>query len=139
MPGRFIHIKSSKFPILPGEDDEIVNEGMYGKALAEYLQAKLGENGHDVPFVCAEDWGWWVEIAGESFKLGVCIYSAFPLNRPDEFVCTDSGLKPRQWSWSKFRFIDTTEATGKLESNLIEIFEADDAVEVIGVTDEFPF
>jgi hypothetical protein len=139
MPGKFIHIKSTKFPILPGEDDEIVNEGMYGKALAEHLQRKLGERGYSVPFVCAEDWGWWVEIAGERFKLGVCIYSAFAFGNPDEFVCTDSGLKPRQWSWSKFRFVDTTEATAKLERDLVAIFAADDQVEVIGVTDEMPF
>ena len=31
---RFIHVRSKKFPILPGEKEELVNEGMYGKALA---------------------------------------------------------------------------------------------------------
>ena len=36
--GNFIHIRSSKFPILPGEKEELVNDGMYGKALAEYLR-----------------------------------------------------------------------------------------------------
>ena len=32
--GKFIHIRSSKFPILSGEKEELVNNGMYGKALA---------------------------------------------------------------------------------------------------------
>jgi hypothetical protein len=56
--GKFIHIRSSKFPILPGEKEELVNNGMYGKALAEYLQAKLRNRGYDAPFVCCEDWSW---------------------------------------------------------------------------------
>ena len=38
----FIHIRSDKFPALPGEDDEIVNDGMYGKALVLTL-VKLTE------------------------------------------------------------------------------------------------
>ena len=32
---RFIHIKSGRFSILPGEKEELVSDGMYGKALAE--------------------------------------------------------------------------------------------------------
>jgi hypothetical protein len=46
---KFIHIRSAKFPILPGEKEELVNEGMYGKALAQYLQEKLRERGYDAP------------------------------------------------------------------------------------------
>ena len=43
-PNSFIHIKSSKFPILPGEEDELVNEGTYGKALALYIESELKRN-----------------------------------------------------------------------------------------------
>jgi hypothetical protein len=46
---------------------------MYGKALAQYLQLKLGERGYDAPFICCEDWGWWVELKAP-FTFGVCIY-----------------------------------------------------------------
>ena len=53
----FIHVKSSKFPILSGEKEELVNDGTYGKALAEYLRVKLMERGYSVPFGCCEDWG----------------------------------------------------------------------------------
>jgi hypothetical protein len=42
---RFILIRSTKFPVLPGEKEELVNEGTYGKALAGYLQKKLKERG----------------------------------------------------------------------------------------------
>ena len=69
----FIHIRSTRFPILPGEEEELLNEGTYGKALAEYLQAELAKRGYDAPFVCCEDWGWWVELKAP-FTFGVCIY-----------------------------------------------------------------
>ena len=44
--GKSIQIRSTKFPILPGEADELVNENTYGKALAIYLQGKLAERGY---------------------------------------------------------------------------------------------
>ncbi len=34
---KFIHIQSSRFPIMEGEKEEIVNEGMYGKSLAIFF------------------------------------------------------------------------------------------------------
>jgi hypothetical protein len=55
--GQFILIRSSAFPILPGEEGELVNEGTWGKALAVYLQSRLQERGYDAPFICCEDWG----------------------------------------------------------------------------------
>lgn len=135
---KFIHIKSSKFPVLPGEDDEIVNEGMYGKSLSQYLQRELAARGYRTPFYCAEDWGWWVEIGDCPFRFGVCIYSAHAFGSADEFVCTDGANDSRSWSWSKFRFIDNTPWVDKLNGDLLSIFSADSSVEIIGVTDEFP-
>ena len=41
---KFIHIRSAKFPVLPGEREELVNEGTYGKALAIYLARKAGSS-----------------------------------------------------------------------------------------------
>jgi hypothetical protein len=93
--GKFIHVRSDKFPILPGEDEEIINEGMYGKALAEYLQKELTEVGYTVPFVCAEDWGWWVELSTDPIRSGVSIY-ALPETDPIEYVCTDGFVKDKK-------------------------------------------
>jgi hypothetical protein len=137
--GEFIHIRSSRFPILPGEADELVNEGTYGKALAEYVQAKLNECGYDAPFLCCEDWGWWVELKGAPFAFGVCVYSKPGDEAPVEFLCTDGAAGPRQWSWKRFRFVETAPWVSKLQKDLVEIFKGDPAVEVLGVTDEFPF
>ena len=136
---KFIHIRSDKFPILPGEADEIVNEGMYGKALALYLQSKLTEHGYITPFVVAEDWGWWVDIDGPPFTFGVCIYASPDPPGQTDYVCTDGAPGPRKWSWSKFRFFDTAPFAEKLCSDLIGIFEADEDVTILSVTEEFPF
>ncbi len=120
-----------------------MNEGMYGKALAQYLQTKLRERGYEAPFVCCEDWGWWVELKGPPFPFGVCIYAApgqkppAP-DRPADYVCTDGAVGPRQWSWRKFRFVDTAPWVQKLHADLLAIFQADPEVETCGVSDDFP-
>ena len=136
---QFIHIKSSRFPILPGEKEEMVNDGLVGKALALYLQEKLSDRGYDAPFVCCEDWGWWLELKSAPFAFGVCVYSDPKESAPIDFVCTDGASGPRKWSWKRFRFVDTTPWVKKLLEDLIAIFQADQTIEIVGVTEEFPW
>jgi hypothetical protein len=136
---KFIHIRSTKFPILPGEKEELVNEGMVGKALAQYVQTKLGEQGYDAPRICCEDWGWWVELRTAPIASGVCIYSGPEEDGPVEFACTDGTTGPRKWSWKAFRFVDTATLAKKLHEDLMGIFQADEHVEILGVSEEFPF
>jgi hypothetical protein len=136
---RFIHIRSGKFPILPGEKEELVNEGMYGKALAEYLQSKLREWGYAVPFTCCEDWGWWVELKSAPFTFGVCIYCGPVRNGPLDFFCTDGTTALKKWSWRKFQFIDTTPYVHKLHDDLVSIFRADPDVQVLATDLDSPF
>jgi hypothetical protein len=62
-----------KSPNLEGEIDELVNEGIYGKALCLYLQAKLPLSGIEVPFFCNEDCGWRLQTEGNGFRMGLCI------------------------------------------------------------------
>jgi hypothetical protein len=138
-PNNFIHIKSSKFPVLPSEDDEVVNEGMYGKALSQYLETELKKKGYSIPFICCEDWGWWVDIKGQPFSLGVCVYGASGL-KDDPGLCVTVGQTVgRRWSWKKFKFIDKTERVTQLFSDLCAIFKADDQIEIIGYPEDFPF
>lgn len=140
--GKFIHIRSAKFPILPGEQEELVNEGTYGKALANYLQVKLSERGYVVPLVGCEDWGWWVEIRSTPVALGVCVYCR-PMeggeNHPIEFACSGGAARPRQWSWKSFRFVDTAPWTDKLHDDLMAVFQEDEDVVIVGESEEFPF
>jgi hypothetical protein len=135
----FIHIRSAKFPILPGEKEELVNEGMYGKALAEYLQSKLRERGYAAPFICCEDWGWWVELKTAPFTFGVCIYCGPERDGPLDFFCTDGATARKKWSWRKFQFVDTTSYVNKLHDDLVSIFRADPDVQVLATDLDSPF
>jgi hypothetical protein len=135
----FIHLRASKFPILAGETEELVNAGTYGRALAEYLQAKLTDAGYKAPFFCCEDWGWWVEIKDAPFAFGVCIYS---VQQPDNelldyYVC--SGVtSPKAWSWRKFRWLDTTQWSERLHHDLVQLLRADPEIEVLATNLDGP-
>jgi hypothetical protein len=135
---KFIHIRSTKFPILPGEREELVNDGMYGKALAEYLQKKLRERGYDPPFFCCEDWGWWVELKNAPFRFGVCIYCGPRGDGPLDLFCTDGATGQWKWSWRRFRFVDTTTWVDKLHADLVSVFRADPDVEIISTCLDSP-
>jgi hypothetical protein len=136
---KFIHIRSAKFPILPGEKEELVNEGMYGKAVAEYLQSRLRERGYNAPFFCCEDWGWWVELKDAPFRFGVCIYSGPECDGPMGFYCTDGAVGRRKWSWSRFRFVDTKPWADKLHSDLVSIFRTDPEIQLPHTELDSPF
>jgi len=94
----FIHIRSVKFPILPGEAEELVNEGMYGKALAVFLLERLRERGYRVPFFCCEDWGWWVHLKDAPFCFGVCIYCAGETGGLLHLSCLAGPPEEKKWS-----------------------------------------
>ena len=135
----FIHIRSTKFPVLPGEADELVNPGMYGKALCQYLQNNLEKSGYkDAVFFC-EDWGWLVEVKGFPVPLGVCIYAHPEQDNATDYVCCDNSLSDKKWSWKKFGFIDTRPFVQKLNQDVLAIFTQDLDVEVVQITDDMPF
>lgn len=138
--GEFIHVRSSKFAVLPGEEEELVNEGTWGKALAEYLREKLVERGRDAPFACCEDWGWWVELRDVPFAFGVCIYcDPERTAEPRDFFVTDGATGPRKWSWRRFRSIDTRPHAERLREELAAIFRGDPEVEVVTTSADSPF
>jgi hypothetical protein len=136
---KFIHIRSPKFPILPEETEEMVNDGMYGKALALYLQERLKARGYDAPFICCEDWGWWVEVEGVPFAFGVCIYCGPRVEGVLDLFCTDGATARRQWSWRKFRVVDTTSWAARLHEDLVSIFSTDQDVELVNTSLDSPF
>ncbi len=136
---KFIQVRSARFPILPGEKQELVNEGMYGKAVAEYLQSRLQTRGYDAPFFCCEDWGWWVELKNAPFKFGVCVYCGPERDGPFDFFCTAGVFGRKKWSWSKFRFVDTAPWVEKLHEDMVAIFRADPEVQLVRTDLEEPF
>ena len=59
---QFIHVRSPKVAILPGEERELFNPGMWKEPLARYLREKLSGFGHRVSHCSCEDWGRRVSI-----------------------------------------------------------------------------
>lgn len=135
----FIQIRSPKLGVMPGEDEELVNEGMYGKAFAQFLQSGLSRLGYQTPLVAGEDWGWWVTVAGLPFSCGLCIYGT-RIGESDELdLCvTVSTPRGRRWQWRQFRFMDTTPEVERLHRSIRAVCEADPGITIIGETADFP-
>lgn len=136
---KFLHIRSAKFPVLPGEDDELFNEGTHGKAFAMYLQDALTQHGYNCPSYCCEDWGWWVAVRLPTKAIGLCCYRLGPDDGTCDLVCSPSPQKDLVWSWSKLRFIDLRDELEVLIASLVKVFEDDADIDFIAVHDEFPF
>ena len=135
----FLHIQSSKLGIMPGEEDELVNEGMYGKACAEYLQSNLANLGYTTPFVVCEDWGWWVEVKGLEFTCGIGVYG-LQIDESNELDLCVTVLTPKgkKWNWTKLRSIDTSPEVTRLHDTIRRIFENDGDVTIVRESLDFP-
>lgn len=70
MSSDHVVFSSSKFPVEPGEDEE-TNPGIYGRALANWVAAKLKERSVAVERVLAEDFGWCVMVRSRPFSLWI--------------------------------------------------------------------
>ena len=86
-----------------------------------------------------EDWGWWVELVFGQIRSGACIYAMPDAKDPIEYVCTDGFKSERKWNWSSFRFVDTKPLASKLYYDLTEIFQKDQEIQIVGISDDFPF
>lgn len=117
----FIHIKSAKFSTLPGEAEQIINEGADGKALVEYLADRLHEFGCGALFSYYEDWGYGVELTGYLFAFVVCIYGCLCADGRRDHDLSEEASPTRRWSWRRFRFECTgvEEAAATLQIDLV--------------------
>ena len=79
-----VEFRSSKFPPYEGEQGQI-NPGLCGERLAEYFVRKLSEKGIKTEEIIAEDWGWYVPMQNEGFRLAICC--GHQDGDDDEFVC----------------------------------------------------
>ena len=135
----FIHLRSSKFPILPDEHKELVNEGMYGKACALYVQAGLAADGYSTPFIACEDWAWWVEVAGLGIICGVGVYGMQIEDSTELDLCvTTLATKSKTWSWRQFRSIDHSAEIHRLHETLKRVLTTDADILILGESLDFP-
>ncbi|TQV70998.1 hypothetical protein FLL45_21975 [Aliikangiella marina] len=140
IPDSCIKIKTNKFPILAGEEEALVNENMYGKALCLYLQENLPTKGIEVPFYCCEDWGWWLEVKDKDFAMGLCVYSDPDADgNPTSYAIMPSIHNAKKWSWSKFRKIDVSENVLSIMDKASNILEDDSEIDEVTRHRDFPY
>ncbi len=140
IPQSCLLIESKKFPIQPGEDQEITNERMYGKALCAYLQERLPRVGVNVPFFCNEDWGWWLEVEFGDFKMALCIYSDPDAEgNPEKYAIMPSIDKETKWSWSRFRNVNVSSKVLAVIDSVERAFASDKDISAVSRHDDFPF
>ena len=116
----FVEFRSSKFPPYDGEEEDI-NPGLWGKRLAEYFVDQLADHGFEAEEIIAEDWGWYVPIANDGFRLALCCGHQY--GDDDQFlVFTD----PREPVIRKFlRKVDATEELTRLTDAVRQILTED--------------
>lgn len=115
-----VEFRSSKFPPYDGEEDEI-NPGLWGKRLAEYLVEKLAAKGIETAEIIAEDWGWYVPVRNDEFRLAICC--GHQDGDDDEFLCFTDPATPVVKKL--FRKIDATPQLTRLTDALREILASD--------------
>ncbi len=115
-----VEFRSSKFPPCEGEEEQI-NPGLWGKRLAEYLVEKLAEMGIETEEIIAEDWGWYIPVRNEGFRLALCC--GHQDGDDDQFLCFTDPDTPIVKKF--FRKIDATAQLTQLTGALEQILAAD--------------
>jgi hypothetical protein len=115
-----VTFRSAKFPPCGGEEEEI-NPGLWGKRLAEYLVAALAGKGIGTDEAIAEDWGWYIPVRHDGFRLGLCC--GHQDGDEDEFLCFTEPARPVVKKI--FKSIDATPELVRLTDALDQIFNAD--------------
>jgi len=98
-----VEFRSDAFPSEPGEEEEI-NPGRWGIALARYLRVELTARGFTGKDPFFEDWGCCIPLDNEGFSLwiGCGNYGDYD----DGFLCFIQPRKP--FVWRLFRKLDAS-------------------------------
>ncbi|MBA4149197.1 MAG: hypothetical protein H0X66_13870 [Verrucomicrobia bacterium] len=115
-----VEFRSSKFPPYEREEEQI-NPGLWGKRLAEYLVQKLSDKGIMPEGIIAEDWGYYIPVQNEGFKLAICC--GHQNGDDDEFLCFTDPSTPVVKKF--FRKIDATSQLSRLTETLQQILSSD--------------
>jgi hypothetical protein len=115
-----VEFRSTKFPPYDGEEEQI-NPGLWGRRLAEYLVEKLAERGIETHEMLAEDWGWYVPVRNDGFKLALCC--GHQNGDDEEFLCFTEPGKPIVKKL--FRKVDATVQLTRLTGALADILASD--------------
>ena len=115
-----VEFRSSRFPPYEGED-ELINPGLWGRRLAEYLVERLAEKDIETAGMIGEDWGWYVPVLVQGIKLAICCGHQYG-DDYEFLVFTDPGPPVFR---KFFRKIDATPQLTRLTEALQQILAAD--------------
>ena len=121
-----VEFRSSKFPPYDGEEEEI-NPGLWGKRLTEYLAQKLAERGIETEAMVVEDWGCYLPIRNDAFRLALCC--GHQNGDDDQFLVFTDPATPKVKKL--FRTLDVTDELTRLLSSLRAILESDSDIREI--------
>lgn len=125
-----VEFRSSKFAPYEGEQEQI-NPGLWGRRLAEYLVARLADRGIATGEIIAEDWGWYVPVRNDGFRLAVCC--GHQSGEDDEFlVFTDPSTPVVK---KLFKKIDATPQLTHLTEALHQILASDPDIRDVAWTE----
>lgn len=125
-----VEFRSTKFPPYEDEEEQI-NPGLWGKRLAEYLVQKLAGKGIKTEEIAAEDWGWYVPVTNEEFRLALCC--GHQDGDDDEFICFTEPASPVIKKF--FKKIDATAQLTRLVVALEQILSSDPEIKDIRWTE----
>jgi hypothetical protein len=115
-----VEFRSDRFPALEREE-KLVNPGLWGKRLADFLRDGLRGEGFETGEPVAEDWGWLVPVLSERFRLwiGCGHYQEYP----DGFLCF---IEPHKPFVRKFLMkVDTRERIAALQHAIDRVLTED--------------
>ncbi len=114
-----VEFRSSGFPPEPGEEERI-NPGRWGAALARFLRDELTSRGLAASEPIAEDWGYCIPIENPDFKLWVGCGNYEEI--PDGFLCFFNPSTP--FVSKLFRRIDVRSTVMELADALDKILRS---------------
>jgi hypothetical protein len=115
-----VQFRSAAFPPYEGEEERI-NPGIWGQRLAEYLVRRLSEHGIQTEDIIVEDWGYYIPIANNGFRLALCC--GHQSGGPDEFQCFTEPKTPVVKGF--LRRIDASPQLARLTEALQRILGSD--------------
>jgi hypothetical protein len=118
-----VAFRSKNFPPYGGEEEQI-NPGLWGKRLAEYLVDKLKLHGIETEEIIAEDWGWYIPVSNEGFRLAICC--GHQNGDDDEFLCFIDPATPIIRKF--FKKIDATHELMRVVTAMDNILSSDPGI-----------
>ncbi len=118
-----VAFRSKNFPPYDGEEAQI-NPGLWGKRLAEYLVDKLKLHGIETEEIIAEDWGWYIPVSNEGFRLAICC--GHQNGDDDEFLCFTDPATPIIRKF--FKKIDATHELMRVVTAMDNILSSDPGI-----------